>query len=175
MTLLWRREGIVDTIEVVVPVAGEVAYLTGVLDIHHQPAEREVLVVDGEGAVLLPFVPVSHDDERHADVDAVVGHSLAHNLVSLRIVLLRVLHTGFRPVVGTVHQRFDGQFAVGFVEPFCPRVERHLFLRHRWVLLAGVIFLVFHHLEVCRGHGNAGQSCGQTCANVLLVHFVAKG
>lgn len=80
---LNRRVVMMDSLKIVVPVFAEEALLAHILGVHHQPAQCKVCIVDGEGALLLPFVPVAHHDKRNADVDAVVGHAFDHHLVCL--------------------------------------------------------------------------------------------
>ena len=85
------------------------------LDIHGQTAQVQVGVVESEGVVLLPLIPMAHHNERYAYGDAIVGYTLKQQFVGFRLVLLGFFHVLLGPFVGAFYQFANGQLAMGRV------------------------------------------------------------
>ncbi len=82
------RELLPLVLEVVLRHLAEEEVLAAVLYLHRQAAKTFVRVIDGEGLMLLPFVPVAHQDEGQADADAVIRDALQQGAISLVLVEL---------------------------------------------------------------------------------------
>ena len=82
------RELLTLVFKVVLRHLTEEELLAAVLDVHRQAAETSVGVVDAEGLLFLPLVPVAHQDEGQADADAVVRDTLQQGTVGLVLVEL---------------------------------------------------------------------------------------
>lgn len=70
MTLYHDGKTHIVTLEILVPITSEEVLLTCELDVHDELAEALVHLVDGYRVVLVPLLPVAHDNEGHAHVDA---------------------------------------------------------------------------------------------------------
>ena len=47
-----------------------------ILDLHHYPTETLVYLVHRKRVVLLPLIPMAHQDERQRDADAIIRNTL---------------------------------------------------------------------------------------------------
>ena len=66
--------------------------LAAVLDVHCQATQAAVLVIHRQRAILLPLIPMAHQDKGQRDADAVVRNTLQQRAVCLVTIKLGYLH-----------------------------------------------------------------------------------
>ena len=78
--------------KIVVSHLTEIELLALVLDLHRQAAKPAVSVIHCQRLMLLPFLPMAHQNKGQRDADAVVRHTLQQGTVCLVVVELSNLH-----------------------------------------------------------------------------------